>query len=567
MNTGENHSESINGEFTSKRCDFNGNVAFYMLSTKALQRAPKSWMMILKTLVGPFLLACLCILFLAYVGMTRKDISTSLVVNKLVRNVGHSSRCKGYFYLCRLKQMLDTYSLYYTHSKIFALHEDIFNISGLYSYNSIYFKNRSNADTCSAADTSVRLDMVYEMRRSLLNKYANDLFFVNTVEYVFLEERNAQDMYMCSYGPGNFAYSTHCHALSSVQRPNHTGFGFSFIECAIKETYKGGHYPSAMSNIFGRVYSTHTLTNCEPFDYTEGTYFLSCRVLHGQKNTTIDIYGSYVPSNQYHFQCMKKDMWLINKIRIEDIFNYDQFGPRDLQFPVCSDRELNHAPGHWQMIKGVGHWVSKCYFSYNLSIRHLHCLYRKPIILIGDSHMRERFHPLAKYMNHISQYFYSTVPSHLMSLIDNYAVPFLNVYEDGLVVLNSGHWSLRQLNIMSYVSEMRELFDLIYNLRRRFPNNRFIWIEITAVAYDSWHLRWIQNPEIAAMNTWVNHNMENLGVEILHAYDISIAMESYAKDGVHYHVLIGDDAYKNNQIVNVGGAIASVLVNMICRDF
>ena len=161
----------------------------------------------------------------------------------------------------------------------------------------------------------------------------------------------------------------------------------------------------------------------------------------------------------------------------------------------------------------------------------------------------------------------TTVASHLLHEVKKYSQMMLAASKPKVVLMNSGHWALRHLDPASYISDMTEVFNILRTLIKPPNNLRIIWIQSSAMSYKTKYIfRWKVNNIIAAMNDWVDWNMEKIGVPVLKSYDISVPMNSKTYDGIHYRELLRKDVTSHKHHVSVGGAIDSVLFNLIFNN-
>ena len=192
---------------------------------------------------------------------------------------------------------------------------------------------------------------------------------------------------------------------------------------------------------------------------------------------------------------------------------------------------------------------------------------KKEIILIGDSHMRERASALRK-LHHLKiTYRRSNYPLGVGKLILYYLNKLSN-FSSSVIVFNTGHWSLRFIDPISYIVHMWNLTKVI-KLSKQHTSPKVIWKETTALPYNNYHGRWRKNSLIAAMNQWINCNMRSIGVQVVPAFDISFPMRSETQDGTHYSELPGVffvNGETKRDMVSVGGTITSVLFQQICTD-
>ena len=132
------------------------------------------------------------------------------------------------------------------------------------------------------------------------------------------------------------------------------------------------------------------------------------------------------------------------------------------------------------------------------------------------------------------------------------------------LVVNAGHHDLIGLDLITYIATMSDVFKIFRRLMDLRNSPKIIWIETMPTHPDGLHGGYMTNQVVEGVNDWVNFNMYNLGVEVVHAYNIVIPMTSNHKGyGVHYYHFLGP-LVRKGQKVSVGGAIVSVLVHIIC---
>ena len=87
---------------------------------------------------------------------------------------------------------------------------------------------------------------------------------------------------------------------------------------------------------------------------------------------------------------------------------------------------------------------------------------------------------------------------------------------------------------------------------------------MNAKSFDKTHLRYATNAIIGGMNGWINHHLSNLGVNIIHYFDLSLPMEPFTKDGIHYQYYMEEEVRKHKGIPSVGGLLLTLMLNHIC---
>ena len=164
-----------------------------------------------------------------------------------------------------------------------------------------------------------------------------------------------------------------------------------------------------------------------------------------------------------------------------------------------------------------------CYYSFSFDRETKECLKSKDIVMIGDSHMRYRHAALQTHGVLKAAFTNAHVASDMVSKIKTNLAK-LKSSNSSVLVINTRHWSLLQLDIATYISDMVDAFGVIKSLINGTPSVQVIWVESSAVSYNEYYFRFRVNLPVAAMNDLINHNMRQLGADIVPAFHISVTM-------------------------------------------
>ena len=475
---------------------------------------------------------------------------TNILPQSLIMYEKQRQQCNGHFHLCRLRKMIQENKLYGTD----ILPKDINNFSNLTNFNTKFFKNLQGTD----------LQRMEYVRSYAMNEHQNK-WLNNTLQYAVLS-KNKSVLHCSLKLAGYFKYSFN---VIGIKRRNPQWISLSVQErtpnkqITNRSLYNNIQLPT---NIHGDVLTPQTKTVCEVTDYIRGTYNIECPVL--ENNFTIKIYASYLPPSHYRYKCKDVDEYLLK------VFNYNAFNslstlkpvqcPYYLNTPQCSSCVRPKGVGFWVSRGGVWHWSTMtCYFSYSFDMQVRQCLKEKDIVMFGDSHMRFRHQALRKYNISRAKMIFNGLPSELLFNLQK-VISRRNISSTTVFILNSGHWSLLFQDIATYMSGIVEVVNYLKTLKEKTDPPKIIWVEIQARPYNEYHLRWRTNSVIAALNDWVNHQMRNIGVDIVPAFQITLPVRSHTIDGSHYHELLEHDVIVNKHRVSGGGAMDAVLIHSIC---
>ena len=434
------------------------------------------------------------------------------------------------------------------------LPEDINDFSNLTNFKTTFFKNRVLKGTDLERMDSLRSYAMSEHQNKWLN---------NTLQYVVLSENQSA----CDCSLKLAEYFKYSFNAIGIKRRNPQWISFSVKEriphkqITNSSVYKKVRLPT---NIHGDVLTSKTKALCEVTDYVRGTYNIDCPVL--ENNFTVKIYASYLPPSHYRFKCKDADEYLLK------VFNYSALNspstlkqvqhPHHLNTTQCSSSVRPKGVGFWVSRGGVWHWSTMtCYFSYSFDTHVRQCLKEKDIVMLGDSHMRNRRHALSKYNILRAKMILNRLVSELLFNLQK-EISGRNISSSTFLILNAGHWSLMFQDIATYMSGIVEVVTYLKTLKEKTDPPKIIWVEMVSRPYNAYHLRWRVNSVMAALNDWVNHLMRNIGVDIVPAFQITLPVRSHTIDGSHYRELLEHNVNKHH--VSGGGAIDAVLIHSIC---
>lgn len=465
-----------------------------------------------------------------------------------------------------------TLGLYYLRSSIMKENglyglqlpdNDDYNLSALVYNRTNYFEERRKKLLTNVSKHKSRRFRIETCIKYVQDEFPNTLLARN-LEYKHVNRSTALRNGFCS--EPNFSrifwYKISIHLNMGTKQWNITVF---------EHVHDHQSKSSVPSYIFG-IISTPTLRSmCQTYIHsnpinrrTPRKYSILCP-LKGTKGR-IAVLSSYGEMSLYEYKCPGNQLHLL----------YDEVVPRvksqnntivlhdSLSMYHCGPEVIKHHPGFWLKIRGIWHWsTNSCYFPFTLSSTFRKCLKSRKdrIILIGDSHVREQRDALYKYYEIWMEYRMTTISPSLADEMNTMQNSFNN---DSILFLNAGPWDLKHMELISYITGMTDLFEVINYLKASKPNITIIWLETTAHPYTS-HERFNINPIIDGLNQWVNHHMKKLGVKIISYFDISIPMEAFSRDGIHFHILMNDDVATNTSIVSVGGAMMSILLRHLCN--
>ena len=470
-------------------------------------------------------------------------------------HVKKQTEFQGHFRLSSIRTLFRENKLY--GSAAFPV-EDIFNFSSIARFPTAYFKTgpKSRKGGIRWINRNIVPDHT-------LNEFKEKWFKRNLVNNV---SRSVVSL-LCALNPFNyFEYSVQFLGMRSGS-PSKALFIIDEKNLSTHPNYvvvPNIYGPVLWSNIYADITTPRTQASCSTTDYIKGRYFIECPLLEYKFNITIT--GSYLAPSIYAYKCKQNDTWLIKSYTNNDL---ERSAPgsiskafEHLTLPKCMTNA--DTPGFWIKLEGVWHWATgRCFYPFTFDQKKKECMQKKTIITIGDSHTRYRTAAMKKYLLVNAIHSNSFLASHLNSqLIAN--TKKIKNSRNPVVILNAGHWSFAYTDAASYMSDMMETFRLLSSLRAKIPTAKLIWVETTAIPHNEFHARWRVNNFMAAMNEWVNYHMNRIGVDVVHAFDISHAMRMQSKDGCHYFELLEQDVVLYKEKVSVGGAIASVLINTIC---
>ena len=458
--------------------------------------------------------------------------------------------CFGHFHFCSFKEMLQDNELY-GHLNF----QDFYDLSPLQNFATKFYLNRPPVPR----KQNVRL---MSFLRNFTTQEHKNKWLSKNIPTVFLAQRNVT--LVCSYHPSDY-FVYHFQYLG-IKKMDVTK-----IMITVHETRKANLSDplipilglGLLSNIFGKVRTPLTASACDTLSYREGKYYIECPIL--ESNFTIQIQATYLPPSRYRYLCKSSEVYLLKTYSSTVLKPLGLYFPKPFsqstKKPKCSSAAVSKKYGFWMKLNGIWHWTTKqCYQSFKFDEPIRQCLKAKNILALGDSHMAGRNETLISHQIWNASFLYTTVAAELAERLDNLT---RNTTPD-VIVINSGHWSLYHTEISTYLSDMKNVFSVIKSLKARRPSPKIIWVNILPQSNLHMHPRWVHNVIIVALNDWVNHFMNKLGVEIIKAFDIAFPVSSHTIDGAHVFQYVENDVNTHNKTVSVGGAIASILIHTIC---
>ena len=492
-----------------------------------------------------------------------RDTSNTAAIGKIpheeLKNMYRNTQrqCHGHFYLCSIRSLFYENKLY---GNIAFPDNDIYNFSRLIKFSTSFFKTGHNSQL--GMDILVIVDEIMKY----MTKEFKELWFTRNLEREY--QNLTTHWRLCSLNPLQYFNYTVQFVEMKMGHPTKAVF-------SVSESRQGTHLnyvvlpyiygPALWSNVYADVNTPRTRASCVTIDYIKGTYFIECPLLESE--FVITITGSYLAPSVHDYKCTNNDTWLIHNYTNHDVKEAGLVS-NGINYPSlskCTTRDTKH-PGFWIKIENVWHWsTGRCFYPFTFDQKKKECLRKTTVFSLGDSHLRYRTWALSRY--HIVNGTHETIgfASHMNDQLVEY-IPQMKNSPNPVVILNSGHWPYAYTDAASYMSEMMDTFELLSSLMIIIPEVKFIWVETTSLPYNNYHSRWRVTAFIAAMNDWINHHMERIGVEVIPAYEISHPMRMQTRDGIHYFELLEEDVFQNNEKVSVGGAIASVLINSICAS-
>ena len=322
------------------------------------------------------------------------------------------------------------------------------------------------------------------------------------------------------------------------------------------------------NNLFGLVKTERTVAACKLIYYQCYMYKFVCPILDG--NFQIEIYATYITFVRKKMFC-KRNSWILKRYACNLFETIKMCQEAKYLVTNNSNATCKHSKSHkfgfWLKVGKTFHWSSKeCYHSFALKMSQVKCLREKKIIMIGDSHTRNRMQAIqsAYDMPKMSIKPSTFATDALCALWDVYKMLLKPTEKVDVIVVNTGAHDYGFLDIVIYIATMNEIIQVVQKISDLRNPPKVIWVETTPVANNGFHRGSANNKAIEACNAWINHSLENIGIEIIHAFDIAITMTSENRgDGQHYYHFLGRNT-KYAPKVNVGGAVASVLVHAIC---
>ena len=357
--------------------------------------------------------------------------------------------CKGHFHMCVMKRMIEENHLYGKH-----IHpQSLYNVSHLVVFKTQFFKTRKQ----ETINFQKNKNKMHGLRAFLMEEHKSERLN-KTLRFEVLNKN--QSALICSFKPlEHFKYSYSDLETLTGSPPKLT---FAVKERRLNTVipHQSKYYgPALVSDVHGEVLSNMTRAACNVNDFSKGTYYIECPVL--QNNVTIRLYVSYLPPSIHRYICRHNDEYLIKEFKYTDLPKVEMWKPDKhldhLNTPHCSSRVIPRGFGFWVNLGGVWHWSTMtCHYSFSFGAKVKHCLNKRDIIMIGDSHMRNRRMSLLQYHIVNATITFSCVVSELLYHLQ-YAMSSKLISPGSVVILNSGHWSLHYVDIATYMSDMDEL--------------------------------------------------------------------------------------------------------------
>ena len=429
------------------------------------------------------------------------------------------------------------------------LSKDIYNFSSIAKFKTDFFK----ADPFILHTKKLMKDL-----RRYMKKEFNEKWLTKNLEYIKLSKHESATL--CAFSPYRYFNYSFKYAGIVSERP------LKLLFLAEELSLIGLARSFAMPYIHARVTTPRTKAVCDTMDYVNGRYHIECPIL--EPKFTIEFNGTYMPPSKYFYICSKKDNWLLKKFNETELHQQVFAGRKhhfyNLHIGTCSSFEPLDGISFWIYRNDIWHFATlNCYFGFTFQNVTKKCLGQKRVLMIGDSHIMYRKQALEAHQLMNATLIRSSVPAHTLAQLRSSFNKFKN-QSNLVIVLNTGHWAFHHLDTSTYVSDMIGIFREIQYLKLSNPSAHIIWIESSAVSFNTYHVRGKINVVIGAMNDWVNYNMRKLGIDIVPAFDISLPMQEHTKDGAHYLELLEEEVRSNRGKVSVGGAISSVLILKIC---
>ena len=319
------------------------------------------------------------------------------------------------------------------------------------------------------------------------------------------------------------------------------------------------------NNLFGLVKTGRTVTACYLMSYQCYMYTFVCPILDG--NFHIEISATYITFVRKGFVC-KRNNWVLKRYTCNffDMCQEARYLVTNNTNTTCKHSK-SHTFGFWLKVNKTFHWSTReCYYSVTFKTSQIKCLREKSIIMIGDSHTRNRIQAIqsAYHMPNMSRRRSTFTTDALCTLLEVYNMLLKGTAKLDVLVVNTGAHDYGFLDTLIYIASVNEIIQVFKKLSDLRNPPKVIWVETTPVANNGFYRGSANNKAIEACNTWINHNLKKIGVEVIHAFDIAIPMTSENRgDGQHYYHFLGKNT-KYAPKVNVGGAVVSVLVHAIC---
>ena len=400
--------------------------------------------------------------------------------------------------------------------------------------------------------------VVYSEKIQILRRSLDKVWFKNRAsEGQFITRQ--MDIYGrgCNYNP---------HDEYQYSFTTHFDDGYLYIKVTELATVVNKSMPKG-NNIFGVVKTKISVSVCDQTDYYDNTYVFVCPIL--ENNFQVELSATYVSIVRNTFKC-SRGTWVLKTYTNSSFQNTTiqrtNNALKQSMYSTCRDSK-GHEKGFWLKIGSFFYWsTGSCHYPYTFTPSQVQCLNETSIIMFGDSHTFDRTNAI----KHVYGKQKITQPHSLNSVellcnILKVYTSFLNgKAEADVIVMNAGAHDFAFADLIAYIATMSEIFKVMTLFSQLQKPPKVIWVETTPVGNNGFHRGAAANNIIEACNTWINHKLKEIGVVVIHAFDIAITMTSKNRgDGQHYFHYLGHNV-KNASQINVGGAVTSVIVHEVC---
>ena len=459
--------------------------------------------------------------------------------------------CLGHVQLCWLRHVIET-------TRGIPLFGDVFDLTPLKQ-----FKTRVYLDYAIFHDSGQK----WTYRQTVLEantilQYARDEALLNGATYKILVKTNATDIFLrgCNFNPHNeYMYQ---YSVSIVGNNAHV---------YVYESIKKGTC-KVMNFIYGKVETKNTLTACTLVDTlckdSTNSYMFICQIT--ENKFVITLSATYISISTSKFKCKGNHLWYLRTFKEDSILRKTAESGVGLDLNVAKRTEctssIRHKGGFWLKIDGNHHWTTEsCHFPFTFATSQQQCLHQKQIIMIGDSHMRQRYAGIKDAYSMTNLYLLKARHSInvLCILFDLYKGMQNGSISADVLIINAGNHDLSLLNIEIYLATMSDILTILKLILHLTTPPQIIWIETLPTPFDGFHKRMMTNQAVEACNDWINHKMRQLGIYVIKAFTIALSVTSQSTDGTHYPAQFGKNIKKLKGI-NVEGGIISLIGLAIC---